>query len=532
MHFGLFNKNKHPSKKTSAKNAGKLSHQLHRSFAPVEVLENRRYMAVDSVPWTGTPTEMPAYFQTVNYDLGGEGVAFHDNKGVNFDGFYRASEGVDIVKNNDTGYTGLPGSGFSVADTQAGEFLKYTVNIPTTGSYDFQFRVASKKSGGVFHLEVDGNDATGFLFVPKTGSAGKYKNVKATASVPLTQGTHVYKLVFDVNGSNGQVGNFNWILCNYAQDQTPVTPYQFNVTANGDGSQTLRFVDYWPINTYIIQRTTLGLDSQWETINSITAASPVVTGTPTTWTDFSTVSGNTYFYRVYAANGSGRSLPTAPTSATSSTGGSGALTLTNGSFLRVTPSPVKPSITKFTSAGLVDTSFANNGTLTLDVDQQNYNLELFQLPNGNVLISEVTSNFANSVTTQVSNLLVIDPATGALLQSVNTGFQIVDPKNKNGGSNGTLYNRVAVYANGAVVLAGYNIAATGFTTLQVQRLTAALAPDAAFGANGVAAVGGYGDPEHVVLLGDGRTALTYAKSVLFLTFNGSLGTNFSWNLSS
>ena len=537
MHFGLFTRKKQTTEKSSAKNAatktaratgGKLGNPVR-----CEMLETRRYLAIDSIPYTGSPTEMPAFFQAVNYDLGGEAVAYHENSTVNFDGFYRPREAPDIIKNSEPLGTGLPGSGYSIANTHAGEYLKYTVDVPTTGAYNFAFRVASKKSGGVFHLEVDGNDATGFLFVPKTGSGGKYKTVKAAANVPLSQGTHIFKLVFDVNGVSGTVGNVNWILCNYGTDQTPATPNQFKVTANPDGSQTLSFVDYWPINTYVIQRTQLGLDSQWSTINVLPAPSPQVTGAPVTWTDTSAVSGNTYFYRVYAANGSGRSAPTSPTSISSTGGGSSALTLADGSFLRVSASPFTPGVTKFTPSGLVDTTFGTNGTLVLDSDQQNYKLDLFQLSNGNVLINEVTINIdsTTAVTSEASNLIVIAPTgAGSVVQNINTGFLHIDPKNKVGGNSGTVYNRAAVYSNGTVVLAGFTIAAAGYTTAAVERLTSSLTPDVTFGGNGVDAVGGYGDPDSIVLLGDGRTALIFSNSVLFLNFNGSLGSNFSWNL--
>ena len=53
---------------------------------------------------------------------------------------------------------------------EAGERLKYTVNVAQAGIYTLEFRVASKHPGGIFHLEVNGTDRTGPISVPDTGN--------------------------------------------------------------------------------------------------------------------------------------------------------------------------------------------------------------------------------------------------------------------------------------------------------------------------------------------------------------------------
>jgi len=70
-------------------------------------------------------------------------------------------------------------------------------------------RVASYGTGGVFHIEVDGVDATGAMIVPNTGGWQTWRTITA-ASISLTSGTHVIRVVMDTTGTTGSVGNFNW----------------------------------------------------------------------------------------------------------------------------------------------------------------------------------------------------------------------------------------------------------------------------------------------------------------------------------
>src|SRR3569833_1896450 len=107
----------------------------------------------------GTPWPIPGAIENENYDLGGEGVAYHDADVANQGGQYR-TDGVDIEPCTDTG------GGYNVGWTNAGEYLKYTVNVSTAGTYNVAFRVASGASGGSFHLEnSSGTNLTGAVNV-------------------------------------------------------------------------------------------------------------------------------------------------------------------------------------------------------------------------------------------------------------------------------------------------------------------------------------------------------------------------------
>ena len=104
-------------------------------------------------PFGGTApviSSIPVTIQAEDFDNGGEGVAYHDLDAANLGGAYRTTEGVDIQPTTDTG------GGYNVGYTKAGEWIEYTINVQTPGSYDLSFRLASTGSNGKFHAEIDG----------------------------------------------------------------------------------------------------------------------------------------------------------------------------------------------------------------------------------------------------------------------------------------------------------------------------------------------------------------------------------------
>ncbi len=69
---------------------------------------------------------------------------------------------------------------------------------------------ASALNGGTFHFEVDGVNVSGPIQVTATGSWYSY-NIFQKGGVPLTQGRHVLRLVFDQPGAEGVVADFDFL---------------------------------------------------------------------------------------------------------------------------------------------------------------------------------------------------------------------------------------------------------------------------------------------------------------------------------
>jgi hypothetical protein len=142
-------------------------------------------------PYGGPPIAIPGSFEAENFDLGGEGVAYHDAASGNAGGQYRTSEDVDIY----IPASGTNASGHAVNNVQTGEWLEYTVDVAAAGSYLVELHVSSEMTGSRFHVEVDGVDVTGSLTVPVTGWWGTYTWIGKAVS--LTAGQHVLRVHAD-----------------------------------------------------------------------------------------------------------------------------------------------------------------------------------------------------------------------------------------------------------------------------------------------------------------------------------------------
>jgi PKD repeat protein len=146
--------------------------------------------------YNGTHT-IPGQLQAEDYDLGGEGVAYHDTTAGNEGGVYRHDD-VDIEQ-IDTDRSP------SVGWTRAGEWLAYTVNINTAGTYTAGFRVASAHAGSSVQVYLDdGTNPITTVNVPNTGNDAAFQTVQVPVTLPA--GQHRLKLAFP-----GNYANINWI---------------------------------------------------------------------------------------------------------------------------------------------------------------------------------------------------------------------------------------------------------------------------------------------------------------------------------
>lgn len=152
---------------------------------------------VAQAPFGGTPRTLPGTFKAVDFDEGGEWLSYHDNTaGCEGSCGYRTA---DVDRYNQWVYR-----------TQDGEWLEYTVEVTTAGVYTAVFRVSSEKGGGTFHLELDGEDVTGPITMPLTGSLFTFQTV-SRSGVSLPAGRHVLRLVIDDDVGRTDAGSFDTI---------------------------------------------------------------------------------------------------------------------------------------------------------------------------------------------------------------------------------------------------------------------------------------------------------------------------------
>jgi hypothetical protein len=165
-----------------------------------------------SSPYSGTAIAVPGTIELEQFDNGGDGVAYHDTTGGNSGGALRPSTGVDIESTS---------GGYDIGWVAAGEWLQYSVNVASAGSYTAQFRVASLGQGGSFHLEMNGTNVTGSLTVPNTGGWQAWQTV--TATVQLNAGAQLARLVIDSDGTNS-AGNFDRVQLTAGSTTAPALP--------------------------------------------------------------------------------------------------------------------------------------------------------------------------------------------------------------------------------------------------------------------------------------------------------------------
>jgi hypothetical protein len=138
----------------------------------------------------GKVKSVPGTIQAEDYDKGGEGAAYHDTTRANLGKKYR-QDGVDIWQNK---------GGFYVGAMANREWLQYTVNVKTTGTYSLDLRVATKQKGCKVRILSGGKKLVGPITLPNTGSPSKWATVMTT--VRLKAGKNVLRLFVDRGGFN------------------------------------------------------------------------------------------------------------------------------------------------------------------------------------------------------------------------------------------------------------------------------------------------------------------------------------------
>jgi hypothetical protein len=143
-------------------------------------------------PYGGTPRSIPGTIKAVEYDLGGEGIAYHDLDTTNQGGQFR-SEGVDIQTCSEGGY--------NVGWMSTGEWIEYTVSVVKAANYKLRMRVASALTGGTIHISFNDHDVTGIQTVPNTGDWQQWVWLDIP-NVRLDSGLQVMKMSIDNAGYN------------------------------------------------------------------------------------------------------------------------------------------------------------------------------------------------------------------------------------------------------------------------------------------------------------------------------------------
>ncbi|MCB2408848.1 glycosyl hydrolase [Hymenobacter lucidus] len=156
--------------------------------------------------FTGAPQAIPGTIEAGKYDTyaGGKGqdIAYNDASEGNQATFepaptvaFRTTESVDAVTDAAEGAT--------VGWVDVGEWLEYTVNVATAGTYTLALRYAAgnAEGGGPFQLSVDGSAVGSAQTVTTTSNWGTWAT-KTITGLNLPAGEHILRLTFTQGGLN------------------------------------------------------------------------------------------------------------------------------------------------------------------------------------------------------------------------------------------------------------------------------------------------------------------------------------------
>lgn len=158
----------------------------------------------ETEPWHGEPHAIPGTIEAEHWDKGPSGVAYSDTDPENRGENYREATEVDIEKRSDAS------NGHGVGWTREGEWLLYTVEVKEAGTYTVEMPVASKKEGGLIHLEFEGKDVTGPMRIPDTKSWQQLETIRKEG-VKLKKGVFRMKLAMPEKGESGGIGDIDCI---------------------------------------------------------------------------------------------------------------------------------------------------------------------------------------------------------------------------------------------------------------------------------------------------------------------------------
>jgi hypothetical protein len=183
-----------------------------------------------TVPYTSNDIPGIIYFD--NYDLGKVTYAYNDldyeNNGTspqtswNSGGSYR-NDGVDIEPCND-----LPANGYDVGYINLGEWLKFTVKVANTGTYNLELRYASNQAEGKLVINLDGSLISPYPYVniPVTGGWQTWQTL-TIPNVILPAGTHALQVQFLSGGFNLNYLLFS-LVTNAAQEKNKSFSFRLN----------------------------------------------------------------------------------------------------------------------------------------------------------------------------------------------------------------------------------------------------------------------------------------------------------------
>ena len=150
-------------------------------------------------PYGDVVAKIPGKIEIENYDVGKPNKAYSDKDGENQGKAYR-EDGVDIVQLDSADKS----KGYAIGYTNEGEWLRYTVNVAETGTYEVKVNMATPSENAGVKLYIDGKAVTDDIIAKQNGENdwSTYSAVSAKTK-EIEKGEHALKV--EIVGNNVNV---------------------------------------------------------------------------------------------------------------------------------------------------------------------------------------------------------------------------------------------------------------------------------------------------------------------------------------
>jgi len=186
------------------------------------------YQDYQGIAWNNIPQIIPGKVQCEWYDMGGEGIAYHDTDSINngsgklnpangdFYNEFRMHEGVDLSYTKSGGVDDNPFNDVMprmkqlyVGWTVPGEWINYTVDVQEAGMYTIGIMYTCNGRGGI-EIVTNHNTSTGIMPIRSTHKDADpiawrqwhhWNKLDSVGSIRLNKGKQVMTLKTVVNGN-------------------------------------------------------------------------------------------------------------------------------------------------------------------------------------------------------------------------------------------------------------------------------------------------------------------------------------------
>ena len=153
-------------------------------------------------PYGDVAAKIPGKIEAENYDVGKSNKAYYDKDGENQGKAYR-EDGVDIVQLD----TADKSKGYAIGYTGEGEWMRYTIDVTETGTYEVKVNMATPSENAGVKLYIDGKAITDDVIAKQNGENDWSTYSVVTAKTKeIEKGEHALKV--EIVGNNV---NVDWL---------------------------------------------------------------------------------------------------------------------------------------------------------------------------------------------------------------------------------------------------------------------------------------------------------------------------------